>query len=125
VVMFNELVFNKKYTNRNLPNTSVQQKRPPDSEEEHGTEVVSPYVSRRTSSVEPSTIKNDKNKSYSSLRSSASVVVIQKLFQDHVESIANDPLIMRNIPVYYSILSGHLQDSLDDVVAHAKARKQE
>lgn len=50
---------------------------------------------------------------------------IKKLFQDHIEMVEKDPLVTRNICVYYSILSGHLQDSLDDFLAYAKARKQE
>lgn len=55
----------------------------------------------------------------------SSCVAVRKLFQDHTELIEKDPLITRNICVYYSILSGHLQDSLDDFLAYVKARKHE
>jgi len=49
--------------------------------------------------------------------------VIRRLFQEHADSVERDPLIMRHLQAYYSVLSGHLQDSLDDITAYIKARK--
>lgn len=75
-----------------------------------------------------SQIVDDGRSTSSSTSSSAasrrpSGTAIQRLFQDHLEHIEKDPLIIRNIQVYYGILSGHLQDALDDVLAYVKARK--
>lgn len=49
----------------------------------------------------------------------------RKLLEDHLRVICRDPLIVRNAPAYYGILADRLHDSLDDVAALVKARKNE
>lgn len=69
------------------------------------------------------TNRSPTSSSSSSSSSCRSVDVLRQLLEEHVRYVQRDPLIMRHLQAYYSILSGHLQDSLDDACAYIKARK--
>lgn len=123
--MFNELLVNKRKitshhsSKKDVPVTSSQQqqlyKGTDDTHEQNvnaGSGMMTHMISTSVASKKPGVL-------------SPCCDAIKKLFQDHIEVIEKDPLVTRNICVYYSILSGHLQDSLDDFLAYVKARKQE
>jgi len=124
-VMFDDLLVNKKFSSvteklKKKPADAGTVQHPqqhPQTQTEHGNEIeieIEANPQRHPQRFAPR---------HQQQHGRPDINVLRRLFEQHVEHVERDPVITRNIQIYYGIVSGHLQDALDDVLAYAKARK--
>lgn len=51
-----------------------------------------------------------------------SVLPLRRLFAEHLESVAERPVLLHNMPTYYAVLADVLQTALEDTELHLRTR---